>query len=88
MAASSPAPAPAAAEEERAPAIDLRYMGMVGATEDKIAIFLDGNEFLLAKEGEVVKEHFRVMEIGYDTLRMGYTDPYFEDEHRIMNLGE
>ena len=84
-----PAPPPPTTPARRPPpAIDLKYMGMVGAAKDKIAIFLDGNEFLMAKEGEVVKEHFRVMEIGYDTLRMGYTDPYFEDEHRVLHLGE
>ena len=70
------------------PEIDVKFIGMVGASEDKIAIFLDGNEFLLAKVGETIKEHFRVEEIGYDTLRMGYTDPQFEDEHRVLHLGE
>jgi len=70
------------------PSINLKYIGMVGEPDDKIAIFLDGAQFLMAREGETVKEDFRIEKISYDTLQMGFTDPRFEGETRLMPMGE
>ena len=69
------------------PAIDLKFIGVIGDPADKIAIFLDGKDFLLAQEGDVVKEQFQIMKISYDTLQMGFTDPRFEEENRILPMG-
>ena len=70
------------------PTIDLKFIGIIGDPKDKIAIFLDGKEFLLAKEGDEIKKDFVLREIGYDTLKMGFTDSQFEDEIRILPMGE
>jgi hypothetical protein len=69
------------------PAIDVTFIGVIGEPENKIAIFLDGKDYLLAKEGEVVKGKFRVQKISYDTLQMGFTDPRFASENRILPMG-
>ena len=69
------------------PPLTLKFIGVVGEPDHEIAILLDGTDFLLATEGETVKEAFRVEEIGYESLQMGYTDPQFEGEHKLMQLG-
>jgi hypothetical protein len=77
-------PAPAA---PTAPACDLKLFGLVGEPGRKLAIFIDGDTFLTAREGEVVKQVFKVEKIGYDSLRLGYTDPRFASEHVTLSLG-
>lgn len=77
-------PAPPAAT---APACDLKLFGLVGEPGRKLAIFIDGNTFLTAREGETVKQVFKVEKIGYDSLRLGYTDPRFASEHVTLALG-
>ena len=70
------------------PSIGLKFIGLVGASENKIAIFLDGDEFLMAREGDTVKEDFQIQKIGYDSLQMGFTDPRFAEESRVMPMGK
>lgn len=70
-----------------APSCDLKLFGLVGEPGKKLAIFLDGDTFLTAKEGETVKQVFKVEKIGYDSLRLGYTDPRFASEHVTLALG-
>jgi hypothetical protein len=57
------------------PEIRLSYMGYVGPLKERVAVLLDPEgEILVAKEGEVVEEHFRVLRIGYSYLEMGYVN--------------
>lgn len=70
------------------PEIPFRFIGVVGEPTQKIAIFLEDKEFLLAQEGETLKEAFRLERIGYDTLEIGFTDPQFSDETRILQMGK
>jgi len=57
------------------PEIRLSYMGYVGPMEGRVAVLLDQEgDILVAKEGEVVEEHFRVLRIGYSYLEMGYVN--------------
>ena len=35
-----------------------------------------------------MKEDFRIVKIGYDTLQIGYTDPQFKEESRILQMGK
>lgn len=62
------------------PAITLTYLGFLGPKENRIAVFEDGQEMLLAKKGEVVKQQFRVVDFGYETVVMGYVDERFRGE--------
>jgi type IV secretory pathway VirB10-like protein len=69
------------------PVCDLKLFGLVGEPGRKRAIFLDGDKYLTAREGEIVKQQFKVEKIGYDSLRLGYTDPRFASEHVTLSLG-
>ncbi len=83
-----PKPPPPAPPKPVPPNFPYKFIGVLGEPESKIAIFLDDKDFLLAKEGEDVKEDFRIVRIGYDTLQIGYTDPQFKEESRILQMGK
>ncbi|MBZ5577283.1 MAG: hypothetical protein LAP40_12045 [Acidobacteriia bacterium] len=58
------------------PRIPLRYYGFTsvsGATA-KTAFFLDGDEILVAKEGETLKRRYRVVSIGLNSVVMEDTE--------------
>lgn len=46
------------------PPIPLKFYGFVSATSDKRAFFLDGDEILVAAEGETIKKRYKVVRIG------------------------
>lgn len=63
----------------RPPVIAFDYLGYLGPKDDKIAVFEHGDEIMLARQGEVVQRHFKVVGFGYETVMMGYTDDRFKD---------
>jgi len=62
------------------PAISFIYLGYLGPKNGKIAVFEDGEQVMLARAGEVVKDHFRVVEFGFEAIVMGYVDERFKDQ--------
>ena len=50
-----------------------------------IAVFEEGEQLILARVGETVQNQFRVREIEYETVVMGYTDPRFEKLSETLN---
>jgi hypothetical protein len=60
------------------PSIDLRYLGYLGPKDNRIAVFEDGKELLVAREGEVVKGQFRLLDVKWDTVVMGFVKPEFK----------
>jgi len=71
-----------------APAITFRLMGVFGPPKEMIGVFMEGsNPPLLAKRGEVVREKFRVLEVGVEWADIGYVDPQFQNEKKRIYLG-
>lgn len=68
------------------PAISLRFIGVIGPPKDKIAIFETGKELLLAKKGEAVQGEFRVVDIKYQSVVMGYTRKEFRHVTRELPM--
>lgn len=68
------------------PPINLKYMGYIGPKNAKVASFLDGDDVMVAKIGEVVKGQFTVVEIKAESVVMGYTNPAFRDARREIAL--
>ena len=62
------------------PAIGFTYLGYLGPKDTKIAVFEDGDNVMLARAGDVVKDHFRVVEFGFEAVVMGYVDERFKDQ--------
>ena len=75
-----PPPPPAAAAP---PPILLKYYGYSSARGDnrKHAFFLDGDDILVATEGEVVKKRYRVVRIGVNSVVM--EDTQFKHEQTL-----
>lgn len=71
----NPAPAPPTAPPPP-PRIPLRYYGYsaVANTGPKTAFFLDGEDILVAKEGETLKRRYRVVRIGATSVVMEDTE--------------
>ncbi|MCI0407294.1 MAG: hypothetical protein L0191_01810 [Acidobacteria bacterium] len=69
------------------PAITLRYSGYLGAERDKMAVLYSGEDMLLARAGDVVERQFRVLDIGYDWVKIGYVDPQFADQYQKLRMG-
>jgi hypothetical protein len=84
--------APQNAPERRfPPAITFKFLGYVGPEGGLIGIFQmpgpDGEEIVLAGEGETLGEKFRVHRIGYEEVEIGYTEEAFADERRVLAMG-
>lgn len=46
------------------------FIGYIGPPDDEIAIFRDGKTFVYAKRGEVLKEKFVIVDIGYESVEI------------------
>jgi hypothetical protein len=69
--------------EPQAPPITLKYYGYSSARGDsrKRAFFLDGDDILVAAEGETVKKRYRVVRIGVNSVVM--EDTQFKHEQTL-----
>jgi len=63
----------------RPPKPNFSYLGFLGPKENRIFVFADGTDLMLARVGEVVQEEFKVVEFKYEAVVMGYTDDRFAD---------
>ncbi|MBI4161564.1 MAG: hypothetical protein HY509_03860, partial [Acidobacteria bacterium] len=70
------------------PAPAFKFIGYLGPAEDKIAVLLEGEDFYLGRVGEVVQERFRIVDIGYEWVQVGYTDPVYRDQTRRILMGQ
>ena len=63
-----PAPAPAKPPAPRPPRIDFTYMGSFGPAGNRIAVFTDRDTIYNAMVGEVIKNSFRLSNIGFESV--------------------
>lgn len=68
------------------PPIDLRYLGYLGPKDDRIAVFEDGKNLLVARKGEVVKDQFRVVEVKWETVVLGFVRAEFKGQTRELAM--
>ena len=71
---------PARDTTPRPPRISFLYLGYLGHKDDRIAVFENGEDIVLAHGGETVFEQFRVVEFQYEKIVMGYVDEEFADQ--------
>ena len=83
LAASQPPPPP---PPPQPPAITFNYVGYLGPKNDRIAVFEDGENVVLAKKGERLREEFKVMDIRYESVVLGYTRKEFKDQTRELMM--
>ena len=74
-----PAPPPGPPQPPPPPPILLKYYGYSNARgESKHAFFLDGDDILVAAEGEVLKRRYKVVRIGVNSVVMEDTESKHE----------
>ncbi len=77
-----PPPPPPKPTEPPPPPINLKYYGYSSAKDNrKRAFFLDGDDILVAAEGETVKKRYRVVRIGVNSVVM--EDTQFKHEQTL-----
>lgn len=69
-----PPPTPPAPPKPQPPQIRFKYLGSFGPEGKRIAVFLDGENTLNAREGDVVLNKFRVAKIGYESADIEFVD--------------
>jgi hypothetical protein len=87
--AKAKAPVPQEPKREPPPPISLKLVGYLGPAESRIAVFIKdkGKEVVLGKKGEVIEGKFRLLELGAESVEMGYVDPQHADSSKIIQLG-
>lgn len=75
----APRPAPPPVEratqappERRPPEVDVTFLGSFGPESGRIAVFLDDQDVVNAKVGDVLKGKFIVEAIGYESADLGF----------------
>jgi len=68
------------------PPISYKFIGYFGPSENKIAILNDGTDLIFVRQGEKVGGQFKILEIGYESVKFGYTDPRFKGETTTLPM--
>ncbi len=83
-----PRPKPAGANRGRPPApkpppVDVKYLGSFGPARGKIAVFGDGTDIYNVRKGGILKEHFLVESINYESADLKYVNFPKLPAHRL-----
>ena len=46
----------------------------------------DGADQIFVRQGEELPKGIKVLEIGYESIKFGFTDPQFRDESRTLPM--
>ena len=55
------------------PQIPFKLRGYLGSQQNQIAVLQQGKELFLGQEGDVLLEEFKIVEVGYSTITVGFT---------------
>jgi hypothetical protein len=56
------------------PDFDLKFLGSFGSRQRRLAVFTNGIEIFNALEGGILKDHFVIRQIGFESVDVGYLD--------------
>jgi len=82
QAAMPPPPPP----KPQPPPVNYKFIGYFGPPEQKIAILHDGTDMILVRKGDKVGRDFKIVEIGYESIKFGFTDPQFKGESQTIPM--
>jgi hypothetical protein len=68
------------------PPINYKFIGYIGPPEHKIGVLHDGTDLIFVRQGEVLGKDFRILEIGYESIKFGYIDPQFKGETQTLPM--
>ena len=81
--ANQPPPPP---PKPQPPPINYKFIGYVGPSENKIAVLHDGTDLIFVRQGEKIGGQFKILEIGYESIKFGYTDSRFKGETTTLPM--
>jgi hypothetical protein len=81
--ANAPPPPP---PKPQPPAINYKFIGYIGPPDRKLAVLHDGADLVFARQGDVLGKNFRILEIGYESIKFGYTDAQFKGEYQTLPM--
>jgi hypothetical protein len=72
------------------PEMNLKFVGFIGPPAEKTVFLIDeeAEENYIGGVGEAIAGQFRILEIGYEYIEIGYTDPIFEGQSERVILAE
>jgi hypothetical protein len=79
-------PPPPPTTVARAPNPPFQYLGFLGPKDEKIAVFDDNEDVLLARIGDVVQDGFRLVEFKHDAVMLAYTDQKWQGQTTELKL--
>ena len=79
-------PPPPPPPKPQPPRIEYKFIGYLGRPENKIAVLQDGEDLLFVSRGDELNEQFRVIDIGYESIKFGFVDPQFREESRTLPM--
>ena len=68
------------------PSIPYKFIGYIGPVNAKVAVLYDGTDTIFVKSGERLPKGIKVLEIGYESIKFGFTDPQFKDQSRTLPM--
>ncbi len=63
------------------PDLEVKFLGSFGTRQRRLAVFSDGAEIINVLEGGVLKEHFVIRQIGFESVDVGFVD--YPDEPAV-----
>lgn len=81
-----PPPPPPPPPKPQPPPVNFKFIGYIGPADSKIAVLHDGTDLVFVKQGDVLPKGIRVLEIGYESIKFGFSDPQFKDESRTLPM--
>jgi len=68
------------------PPIPYKFIGYIGPVNAKMAVLYDGTDTIFVKSGERLPKGIKVLEIGYESIKFGFTEPQFKDQSRTLPM--
>jgi hypothetical protein len=70
----------------RPPRVTYKFIGYIGPPDRKMAVLHDGKDVIFARQGDELGDAFRILEIGYESIKFGFTDKQFEGETETIPM--
>lgn len=68
------------------PPIPYKFIGYIGPADNKVAILHDGTDVLFVRRGETLPKGIKVLEVGYESIKFGFTDPQFKNQSQTLPM--
>ena len=79
-------PPPPPPVEPTPPAIPFQYIGLLGPKEQKIGVFEEGKDIVIARVGETVRGQFKLVELKHDAAIIGYVRKEFQNRTKELPM--